>query len=162
MLLQLACCFWRSREVFSGRSETARWQVHLVPLGRFVNYHNVKDWPRLFSSPPFLLFLHLSLTPPTQLVTATQWVRRARHATRLQDSVPARTASPALPATAVPKATSRAARQWLHASVSSSHSLSVWSVLPVARCQFWKYIKKMLSFSFCFFYFLGLKWNFPF
>lgn len=89
--------------------------------------------------------------PPTQLVTATRWARLARHATRLQDSVPARTASPASPATAAPKATSRAARRWLHASVSSSHELSVEPVPPVAWYHFRKHIKARELYHICYF-----------
>lgn len=89
-----------------------------------------------FSLPFFSLFTPVPhFSPPTQLVTATRWARRARRATRPQDSVPARTASPASPATAAPKATSRVARRWLPASVSSSHSLSVGPELSVAWYQ---------------------------
>lgn len=58
----------------------------------------------------------LSLTQP---VTATLLEQLARPATRRQDSARARMASQASPAIAVPRATSRAARQWPPASVSA-------------------------------------------
>lgn len=74
---------------------------------------------------PYFHTCPFSSSPPTQPVTATRWARLARRATRPQDSAPARTASLASPATAAPRATSRAARRWLPASVSSSHDLSV-------------------------------------
>lgn len=57
---------------------------------------------------------------PTQPATATPLARPARPATRRRGSARARTASPASPATAVPRATSRAARRWPPASVSAA------------------------------------------
>ena len=53
---------------------------------------------------------------------APLWVPQARLATRPQASAPARTASLASPATAAPRATSRAAHLWRPASVSDSHT----------------------------------------